>query len=105
MYGRTADEFSQTGIRDSLPVMGQRERDLVTAANRAVDIAGRNLLLEIAIIKGLRGVRDTGANAGCNTTEVRALLLDSADCIDIAVSRTGFRFGDRRGRHTASSDL
>ena len=63
MYGTAAKELSDKGIEDSIPLMGCHATEMVLSANSACDIAEEDLPVEIAILKGLRGVLDVGIEA------------------------------------------
>ncbi len=89
MYGQAADDLAKAGIEDAIPVMGSPARDMIRTANRAVDVAKEDLDLEIAIIKGMKDVLDTGLAAGCQEEELTELMTNATDCVIDTVERAG----------------
>lgn len=81
MYGTAAEELSLSGIDDAIPFMGERSNYMIEAANDAVDIAGNNLPLEIAIIKGLSGTIDVTAKPGTDNNAVVTVIHDASAVI------------------------
>ncbi|MBR5359274.1 MAG: FecR domain-containing protein, partial [Lachnospiraceae bacterium] len=85
MYGSAADKLSADGIKDAIPIMGYNAQIMVRTANRAVDTAGEDLPLEIAIIKGLNGTMNAGIEAGYKGEPLGALVDSAADCMEACI--------------------
>ncbi len=81
MYGTAAEELSLSGIDDAIPFMGDRSNYMIEAANDAVDIAGNNLPLEIAIIKGLSGTIDATVKPETDNNAVVTVIHDASAVI------------------------
>ena len=86
MYGSAADKLSADGIKDAIPIMGTKAHIMVSTANNAADTAGENLPLEIAIIKGLNGTMNAGADAGYGDEQLSAMVESSSGCVDKCIS-------------------
>ncbi len=78
MYGQAADDLYLAGIEDAIPFMGQRSECMIIAANDAVDIAGDDLDLEVAIIKGLGGTVDVVADNDDLDKEQKITIIHKA---------------------------
>lgn len=85
MYGSAAEKLSADGIKDAIPIMGYNAQIMVRTANRAVDTAGDDLPLEIAIIKGLNGTMNSGIEAGYEGEPLGALVDSAADCMEACI--------------------
>ncbi len=79
MYGDAARELYDMGKEDSIPLMGYRATEMITAANSACDIAVDDLPLEIAIIRGLRDVLDVGIDANYDEVPLNTLMTSAED--------------------------
>lgn len=86
MYGKAADELKDLGIADSIPYMGFRSAEMTEIANRAADVAGEDLPLEIAIIKGLDEVMQNLEDAGCSEGEITECMTVSSDVVTSVVN-------------------
>lgn len=64
MFGSAADQLATEGINDAIPFMGRPAHAMVDTANSAVDVAGDDLPLEIAIITGAYDAANHGKEAG-----------------------------------------
>jgi uncharacterized repeat protein (TIGR02543 family) len=86
MYGSAADQLHANGIRDAIPIMGYNAHIMVRTANRAADTAGKDLPLEIAIIKGLNGTMRAGMDAGYRNEPLDRMVLAASECTDKCIS-------------------
>ena len=91
MYGEAINDLRRDGIDDSIPFMGNPAKGMVKAANNAVNIAGDNLPLEIAIITGARGAGESVLVVGNASGNVASVIVSSSVSIANAVAeaRTG----------------
>lgn len=85
MYGSAAEKLSADGIKDAIPIMGYNAQIMVRTANRAVDTAGDDLPLEIAIIKGLNGTMNSGIEAGYEGEPLGIFVDSAADCLEACI--------------------
>ncbi len=85
MYGEAVNELKRDGINDAIPFMGSPAKGMVKAANDAVDVAGEDLPLEIAIITGARDVSDGEQDNGYSDDDVGSVIESSAGVISEAV--------------------
>ncbi len=87
MFGSAADTLAASGITDSIPFMGKSAWALVETANRAVDIAGSDLPLEIAIITGAYNAADRGRAAGFDNDGIYDMATAAGGAACLAVER------------------
>ncbi len=107
MYGSAAAVLAAEGIDDSIPFMGDRSKEMIISANSAVNIAGDDLPLEVAIIQGYRDVLDVATEAGYDSESMTILMDGTRECVEETfkiVDVAGIRSVDRLKIATRLSD-